>query len=203
MNHVGQSGSEPGSGEAVLRSICETLRASHRGYDQARHLTSDRFLRIEFTELAERRQKMADDAEALLPEGPREAHVPMGAVHRVFLDLRGSLFGQSRQRVLQQVVRNEAALEDAFDDALEASLSQEARHLLQRQHRQVRATRDRYAAMLDEDMEALPVPAGGHGWLARFDRLTQPLTRNPILAAIVVSAASALTARLLRGRRFH
>ncbi|WP_448800878.1 hypothetical protein, partial [Bacillus atrophaeus] len=70
--------------------------------------------------------------------------------------------------------------------------------------RQVRATRDRYAAMLDEDGGDQPLaPAQGQGLVARFNRLTQPVVSNPILSAIAVTAVSVLTARLLRGHRYR
>lgn len=209
MNSIGAPGphsSQQGIDNEALRTLSAYLHDSHRGYDQGRRLTADRFLRIEFTELAEKREKMAQDVDALLRqkgETPQKGGSTLGAVHRVYLDLKGSLFGQGRARVLREVVRGEAALEDAYDDALDAELPSEARQLLQRQHRQVRATRDRYAAMLDDDSgEQLPA-VQGHGFIARFNRLTQPVTSNPILSAIVVTAVSALTARLLRSRRTY
>jgi uncharacterized protein (TIGR02284 family) len=203
MNDVGRP-SEPGrAGESAIRALSATLNASHRGYEQARHLTADRFLRIEFAELADRRAKMARDLDALLPAGAdQKPAAPLSTVHRVFLDLRGNLFRQGRARVLREVVRNEASLEDAFDEVLEADLPAASRALLHRQHRQVRATRDRYAAMLDEETELPPSSLQDHGWLASFNRMTQPVTSNPILSAIVVTAVSVLTARLLRGRRY-
>lgn len=189
---------------SALRTLSAYLHDSHRGYDQGRRLTHDRFLRIEFTELAEKREKMAQDVDALLrqhDEAPRKGGSTLGAAHRAFLDLKGALFGQGRLRVLREVVRGEAALEDAYDEALAADLPVEARQLLQRQHRQVRATRDRYAAMLDHDEpQEQALALQGNGLLARFNRLTQPVTGNPILSAIVVTAVSALTARLLRSR---
>ncbi|WP_159996026.1 PA2169 family four-helix-bundle protein [Roseomonas sp. 18066] len=190
---------------AALRHLSAYLHDSHIGYDQGRRLTSDRFLRIEFAELAEKRERMAQEVDGLLRqkgEAPRKGGSTLGAAHRVFLDLKGSLFGQGRARVLREVVRGEGALEDAFDEALDAELPTEARQLLQRQHRQVRATRDRYAAMLDEGenevAEQLPATLGT-GFIARFNRLTQPVVANPILSAVAVTAVSVLTARLLRG----
>ncbi|WP_165694322.1 PA2169 family four-helix-bundle protein [Teichococcus deserti] len=190
---------------AALRHLSAYLHDSHIGYDQGRRLTSDRFLRIEFAELAEKRERMAQEVDALLRqkgEAPRKGGSTLGAAHRVFLDLKGSLFGQGRARVLREVVRGEAALEDAFDEALDAEqLPAEARQLLQRQHRQVRATRDRYAAMLDEgeSTDLVPAASTGSGLIARFNRLTQPVIANPILSAVAVTAVSVLTARLLRG----
>lgn len=202
MNDIGHSADKARAGEMPLRALSATLHGSHRAYEQARHLTADRFLRIEFAELAEKRAKMAHDLDELLPGGADQKPVPpLSTVHRVFLDLKGNLFRQGRARILREVVRNEAALEDIFDEVLEAELPPTARPLLQRQHRQVRATRDRYAAMLDEDGDSLPAPSG-HGIIASFNRLTQPITSNPILSAIVVTAVSALTARLLRSRRY-
>jgi len=192
-----------GTDPAALQAISAYLHDSHRGYDQGRRLTADRFLRIEFTELAEKREKMAQDVDALLRQRsatPQKGGSALGAMHRVYLDVRGSLFGQGRRRVLREVVRGEAALEAAYDDALASHLPTEARQLLQRQHRQVRATRDRYAAMLDDEEENLPPEARGNSLLARFNRLTRPVTSNPILSAVVVTAVSVLTARLLRGR---
>jgi len=209
MNNIGtpdQKTSTGGIDNAALRTLSAYLHDSHRGYDQGRRLTADRFLRIEFTELAEKREKMAQDVDALLRqegEAPQKGGSTLGAVHRVYLDLKGSLFGQGRNRVLREVVRGEAALEDAYDEALDAELPPEARHLLQRQHRQVRATRDRYAAMLDDGADEQLPAVQDKGVLARFNRLTHPVTSNPILSAIVVTAVSALTARLLRSRRTY
>ncbi|MFC7609691.1 PA2169 family four-helix-bundle protein [Teichococcus aestuarii] len=123
---------------SALKTLSAYLHDSHRGYDQGRRLTHDRFLRIEFTELAEKREKMAQDVDALLrqhDEAPRKGGSTLGAAHRAFLDLKGTLFGQGRLRVLREVVRGEAALEDAYDEALAADLPVEARQLLQRQHR--------------------------------------------------------------------
>ncbi|MDJ0389925.1 PA2169 family four-helix-bundle protein [Roseomonas sp. E05] len=189
---------------AALRSISAYLHDSHRGYDQGRRLTADRFLRIEFTELAEKREKMAQDVDALLRQKnaePQKGGSTLGAMHRVYLDVKGSLFGQGRRRVLREVVRGETALEDAYDEVLAApDLPAEARQLLQRQHRQVRATRDRYAAMLDDEDQDMPPEARGPGLIARFNRMTHPVTSNPILSAVVVTAVSVLTAKLLRGR---
>ncbi|WP_160935300.1 PA2169 family four-helix-bundle protein [Teichococcus coralli] len=192
---------------AALRGISAFLHDSHRGYDQGRHLTADRFLRIEFSELAEKREKMAADVDALLRQKnapPQKEGSALGTAHRAYLDLKGSLFRQGRRRVLREVVRGEAALEDAYDEALAApDLPPEARQLLQRQHRQVRATRDRYAAMLDDEDQELPPEMRGPGLVARFNRLTRPVTSNPILSAVVVTAVSVLTAKLLRGRSYR
>ncbi|MBC9179199.1 PA2169 family four-helix-bundle protein [Pseudoroseomonas ludipueritiae] len=184
-----------------LATLSAHLHDSHRGYDAGRRQTADRFLRIEFTELAEKRAAMAEELDALLSRlgaAPQPEGSTLGNVHRVVLDLQGKLFGKGRARVLQEVVRGESTLEAAYADALAEDLPSDVRQVLKRQFRQVRATGDRYEAMLEED----EVPeSGGHGLIARFDRLTKPLTSNPILSAIVVAAASALTARLLRPRR--
>ncbi|RKK04773.1 PA2169 family four-helix-bundle protein [Pseudoroseomonas wenyumeiae] len=194
--------SAAGSGrQASLAALSAHLHDSQRGYDTGRRQTADRFLRIEFTELAEKRAAMAEELDGLLSGlgvTPQTEGSTLGNVHRVVLDLQGKLFGKGRSRVLQEVVRGESTLEAAYADALAEDLPPDARQVLKRQFRQVRATGDRYEAMLEED----EVPAhGGDGLIARFDRLTKPVTSNPILSAIVVAAASALTARLLRPRR--
>ena len=202
-----QMAAAKGATPAPLPVISACLHDSHRGYDQGRHLTADRFLRIEFTELAEKRERMAQEVDALLRQtnvAPQNGDSTAGAVHRVHLDLKGGRFGQGRRRVLRDVVRSEAALEDVYDEALSApDLPPEARQLLQRHYRQVRATRDRYAAMLDDEEQDLPPEARGDGLIARFNRMTRPVTSNPILSAVVVTAVSMLTARLLRGRAPH
>lgn len=187
--------------QSSLAILSAHLHDSQRGYDTGRRQTSDRFLRIEFTELAEKRAAMAEELDGLLSGlgvAPQPEGSTLGNVHRVVLDLQGKLFGKGRARVLQEVVRGESTLEAAYADALAEDLPPDARQVLKRQFRQVRATGDRYEAMLEEDEVAI---SEDHGLIARFDRLTKPLTSNPILSAVVVAAASALTARLLRPRR--
>jgi uncharacterized protein (TIGR02284 family) len=190
------------SRQAALSTLSAHLHDSQRGYDTGRRQTADRFLRIEFTELAEKRAAMAGELDALLSSlgvPPETEGSTLGSVHRAVLDLQGKLFGKGRARVLREVVRGESLLEAAYADALAEELPPEARQLLKRQFRQVRATGDRYDAMLEDD-EA-PTHVEAQGLFARFDRLTKPLTSNPILSAVAVAAASALTARLLRPRR--
>jgi uncharacterized protein (TIGR02284 family) len=192
-----------GSRQASLSTLSAHLHDSQRGYDTGRRQTADRFLRIEFTELADKRATMATELDALLTRlgvQPQADGSTLGGVHRIVLDLQGKLFGKGRARVLREVVRGESMLEAAYAEALAEELPADARQVLKRQFRQVRATGDRYEAMLEED-EAPPPPVAGTGFFARFDRLTRPLTSNPILSAIAVAAASALTARLLRPRR--
>ncbi|MBO1073890.1 PA2169 family four-helix-bundle protein [Roseomonas marmotae] len=192
----------PSGRQAVLAMLGAHLHDSQRGYDTGRRQTSDRFLRIEFTELAEKRANMAEELDELLTRlgvTPQPEGSTLGGVHRVVLDLQGKLFGRGRARVLREVVRGESILESAYADALSEELPSDARQLLKRHFRQVRATGDRYEAMLEED-EA-PAHAAGTSFMARFDRLTRPITSNPILSAVVVTAVSALTARLLRPRR--
>jgi uncharacterized protein (TIGR02284 family) len=194
--------SASGSRQASLSTLSAHLHDSQRGYDTGRRQTADRFLRIEFTELADKRAGMATELDSLLTRLGVEAQTDgstLGGVHRIVLDLQGKLFGKGRARVLREVVRGESMLEAAYAEALAEDLPADARQILKRQFRQVRATGDRYEAMLEDD--GAPPPVAATGFFARFDRLTKPLTSNPILSAIAVAAASALTARLLRPRR--
>jgi len=187
--------------QAALSTLSAHLHDSHRGYEAGKRQTSDRFLRIEFTELASKRASMAQELdERLRASGVRPEHdgSTLGNVHRVVLDLQGKLFGRGRSSVLREIVRGEGVLENAYAEALSEELPPETRAVLKKQYRQVRATGDRYEAMLEEDEVAYNAP---NTLLGRIDRLTKPLTSNPILSAIVVTAVSALTARLLRPRR--
>jgi uncharacterized protein (TIGR02284 family) len=189
------------SQHAALSTLSAHLHDSHKGYDAGRRQTADRFLRIEFTELASKRASMAAELdERLRVQGvsPATDGSTLGNVHRVVLDLQGKLFGRGRARVLQEIVRGEGVLENAYAEALSEELPSETRALLKKQYRQVRATGDRYEAMLEEDevMHAAPT-----GLFARIDAFTRPITSNPILSAVVVTAVSALTARLLKPRR--
>jgi uncharacterized protein (TIGR02284 family) len=189
------------SQQSALSTLSAHLHDSHRGYEAGKRQTNDRFLRIEFTELASKRAAMAQELdERLRASGvrPENDGSTLGNVHRVMLDLQGKLFGRGRSSVLREIMRGEGVLENAYAEALSEELPAETRAVLKKQYRQVRATGDRYEAMLEEDEVAYNAP---NTLLGRIDRLTKPLTSNPILSAIVVTAVSALTARLLRPRR--
>ncbi len=188
--------------QTALKVVAGHLHDSHRGYDIGRRQSSDRFLRIEFTDLAEKRAEMAREVDQLLTGmgvEPGSDGTTLGTVHRVVLDMQGKLFGRGRARVLREVVRGEAVLEDSYDDLLREQLPSDALAILKRHHRQVRATRDRYAAMLDDGEEADHQTA--HSAWGTLSRLNKAVTGNPILSAIAVTAVSVLTARLLSGRR--
>jgi uncharacterized protein (TIGR02284 family) len=63
-------------------------------------------------------------------------------MHRVFVDLKAAITGNSRRAVVDEVARGESYAEAVFDKALRADLPMDVQQIVRRQHNSVRESRE-------------------------------------------------------------
>lgn len=187
---VTQSTRQESSEEAarLVRTLAALCRDSESGYRRAYEDTRDRNLRVEFGNLVDEREDMAEALARCLEElgqSPVQGGTVAGAAHRIFLDLRAALSQRDREAVLREIVRGESAFEAAFDAALKAELPAGVRGILRHQHRLVRRSRDRFRSMLPEPSET-PSTMG-----ETVDVVVSTIREKPALAGAMLTAVAA------------
>ena len=114
---------------------------------------ADGKLRALFGELAEQRAQFATD---LLPHARRlggggavtAEGTWHGALHRRWMALKDSLMGHSERAMLSEAKKSEENTVKSFEDALGGMLPPTVRDLVETQHAQAQAGRDRIRSMM-------------------------------------------------------
>lgn len=203
QNAAQQDGSETETkvdATAALEKLSMRLHDSIAGYRRAHDDTKDRFLQMEFEGLAEDRERAARQIDGYVRQlggRPQEGGSTLGAAHRGYVSLKSSLLGSDRNAVIREIARGESALEEAYDEALDAELTDEVRRLVRTQHRQVRRTRDRYRALVEDS-------GGVTSWTGKAaERATQAIEMHPVTAGALVVAGVAVASLLISALGDH
>ncbi len=177
---------------SALRRLITRTRDSAAGYRKAAEETLDDYLRPQFEQLADERDRLA----ATLASVAKDLSIDiadednaLGDVHRAFLGFKVKLLRSEPEAILSEVARGEAAFERLFERVLHLSMPQSARRKLQAQHRIVREARDHYRSLARRVRR--------HGSTAmtsasrRLARVGASARQHPI-ATVGIIAASAL-----------
>jgi uncharacterized protein (TIGR02284 family) len=70
-------------------------------------------------------------------------------MHRGWMDVRSAFTGDDDHAMLSECERGEDSAVEAYEEALKADLTSDARSLVQRQHTEVRQAHDRVKALRD------------------------------------------------------
>ncbi|MEY2882896.1 MAG: hypothetical protein RL490_620 [Pseudomonadota bacterium] len=134
---------------ATLNGLIETTIDSADGYEQAAASADDATLAETFRKFgSERRQIVADlRAEVLALGGePEDEGTLLASAHRIFVKLK-SLFGSSRERVIEEVEAGEDHIKHKYEKALQANIKLQTRAAIERAYGSVRRGHDTFSAM--------------------------------------------------------
>ena len=109
---------------SALKTLHTRMHDSIDGYEAARERTESAFVKGMIDEmLADRRSDMMKVHGFLTAMGENEEHTgsALGSVHQSFLKLKDMVTGSGDEAVLQEIVRGEEHLLEAYNDALEAT----------------------------------------------------------------------------------
>jgi len=178
---------------SVLQDLSARAHDSELGYRRAAEDVQDADLKRQFEQLANERASMASELDRLVREHGGEPSwtegTTLGAVHRMFTDLKSAITGGSRQSVLTEIARGESAAEEAYDQAMRQSLPMNARRVVQEQHRRVRETRNRYRAMSGMGESTRRTGALAQQWTSgQGGAVSQYMYERPVMASVVVFA---------------
>jgi uncharacterized protein (TIGR02284 family) len=145
----------------ALEQLAKLARDGELGYRTAASDAKDHDLQQMFSDLARERGQIAEELESHIRKHggkpPQKGGTMAGSAHRMFVDLKSALSGGDRKAVLGEVVRGESVAEAAYDAAKKVELPADLKPIIQKQHDQVKAARDRVRALANE-------LGGGSSW---------------------------------------
>ncbi|MGR3541544.1 MAG: PA2169 family four-helix-bundle protein [Hasllibacter sp.] len=110
--------------KSALKTLHTRMHDSIDGYEAAKDRTDSPFIKGMIDEmLADRRSDMMKVHGFLTAMGENVEHKgsALGSAHQSFLKLKDMVTGAGDEAVLQEIVRGEEHLLEAYDDALEAT----------------------------------------------------------------------------------
>lgn len=108
--------------------LCE-LEACGPGFQKsAEHVENRQYAEIFNERARERQQAVAKAAAAQAGGTPEDEATMLGAMHRMFVDLKSAITGRDDVAIIKEVERGESYLKEKFETALQnADLSPQAR----------------------------------------------------------------------------
>lgn len=138
---------------STLNDLIETLRDGQEGFKEAAENVKDSDLKTFFNQVSLERAQMVGELQQevrTLGGDPENSGSTAGALHRTWVDIKGSLTGRDDQSILNECERGEDSAVSAYADALkEQSLSAALRTLVERQFSSIKQAHDRVKQMRD------------------------------------------------------
>ena len=138
---------------STLNNLIETCRDGQNGFKEAAENVKSPELKTFFNQIAlERAQCVGELQQEVQRLGgdPENTGSTAGAMHRVWMDIKGSLTGRDDQSILNEAERGEDSAVEAFRDALkDENLPSNIRSIVERQFLSIQQTHDRVKRMRD------------------------------------------------------
>ena len=136
-----------------LNDLIETCRDGLVGFGEAAENVKNPQLKSFFNQAAAERAQCIQELEGevrRLGGDPAKSGSTAGTLHRVWMDIKGTLTGKDDHAILSEAERGEDAAVDAFRDALKSqNLQGNILTLVQRQFTTIQQTHDRVKQMRD------------------------------------------------------
>jgi len=116
-----------------LNDLLEYLNDSHMGYQQSSAATADTKMSSLFRSLSMKRQNMAKElAEQVKSFGdlPEKGGSVAGAVHRLFVNLKGAITDGNVDSIVNEIKRGENTMVNRYKEVLREQLPPDIRSLL-------------------------------------------------------------------------
>ena len=129
----------------VLNGLIETCRDGQEGFQEAAENVVRSDIKQLFTEAAMQRARFLGELQAevrALGGDPAEAGSVSGALHRAWIDIKGTFSGRDEESILAEAERGEDAAVEAYRDALENDLPANLRAVISAQYADVQRTHD-------------------------------------------------------------
>ena len=141
---------------SILNELIQVTRDSEEGFRTAVNNVDEDSLKQVFTKKAERCSNAVAELQKKVSEFKgeyEEGGTLLGAMHRGWVNIKGSLTGKDSHAILSECERGEDVIKAAYAKALESNLSESIRPMIQSQyesvvkeHDLIRDLRDQYAA---------------------------------------------------------
>ena len=137
---------------STLNDIIEICRDGQNGFKEAAENVKNPDLKTFFNECSTERAQFVSDIQLevrRLGGDPQKTGSTAGALHRVWMDIKGTFTGKDDHAILSECERGEDSAVEAYREALKLSLPLTIQQLLERQFQSVRQTHDRIKQMRD------------------------------------------------------
>jgi uncharacterized protein (TIGR02284 family) len=131
---------------SVINGLIETCRDGQNGFQEAAENVSRADLKQFFNEASLERARYVGELQGLvrsLGGDPENTGSTAAAIHRTWIDIKGSLTGRDDASILSECERGEDSAVSTYKDALdETGLSSEIRSIVERQYQQIHQVHD-------------------------------------------------------------
>src|ERR1043165_4252557 len=138
---------------STLNNLIETLKDGQQGFREASENAHSPDLKSFFNQVSLDRAQMVGEFQQevrALGGDPENSGSTAGALHRTWIDIKGSLTGRDDKAILNEAERGEDSAVKAYEDALkESNLPANVRTLIQRQFVNIKQVHDRARQMRD------------------------------------------------------
>jgi uncharacterized protein (TIGR02284 family) len=137
---------------STLNDLIHNCRDGEQGFRSAAENVKDPALKSLFNDYARERAAFAEELKtevARLGGAPGEGGTAAGAMHRGWMDVKGSLTGRDDESILNEAERGEDVAVQSYRTALEEPLPQSVKTMVDRQYAHVKAAHDRVRAERD------------------------------------------------------
>ena len=110
--------------EDALSNLYTRLIDSRDGYQQSMERAESPFIKGVISEMVDRRTTNAAQIRQFLAglgQNPSDDSSTLASAHRAFVSLKDSVTGSGDEAILQEIIRGEETLIDAYEKAIEAS----------------------------------------------------------------------------------
>lgn len=142
---------------SILNGLIETCRDGQNGFQEASTNLKRTELKTLFAEASTERAKFVGELQRevrVLGSDPENSGSVAGALHRAWIDIKGSFTGKDDGSILNECERGEDSAVAAYKDALTNDLPANLRALVETQSTAVQAMHDRIRNQRDRAAKA-------------------------------------------------
>lgn len=136
----------------TLNDLIETCRDGQNGFKEAAENVKSPDLKTFLNQLATERAQFVSELQLevrKLGGDPQKSGSTTAAMHRVWMDIKGTLTGKDDHSILSECERGEDSAVDSYKDALKLGLPTNIHQLVERQFQSIKLTHDRVKQMRD------------------------------------------------------
>jgi uncharacterized protein (TIGR02284 family) len=136
----------------TLNDLIETCRDGLNGFKEAADNVKSLDLKNLFNEISNERAKCVQELQLevrRLGGDPEKTGSTAGALHRAWMDIKGTLMGKDDHTILVECERGEDSAVNAYKDALKLGLPTNLNVIVQRQYQTVQNDHDRIKKLRD------------------------------------------------------
>jgi uncharacterized protein (TIGR02284 family) len=136
----------------ILNDLIETCRDGQEGFKEAAENSKSPDLKTFFKEKSQERARCVSELQQqvrALGGDPEQAGSTAGALHRAWINVKGTFTGKDDSAILGEAERGEDSAVKNFEEALNMGLPPNVRTVLEREYRTVKNSHDRVKQMRD------------------------------------------------------